>query len=401
MTLRTPLACLLAGALAFAACDTPNRTDNLAPVQHDEDQYPGNDNVLEDNRLRTEEPPVVGSVNSYAGSDEEESYSNLFRRSPEDADFAVVTETDLDMPHTSVSDGEPIATADPSGDYDVEDRVRENLEYGSNRASELDDDGDDPDAREVRGGNQDAIGARGYANHELREYYDTDEENYGYDDDDGDATGNSWIRVLDPAEKNYNEQVVKVGGVSTDSDYRTRYEELKDVMYAVPENQQARLYAPNNYSFDFVTSWSGVVKSAQSDDADADYGNEVAYDRPPLMGTGCEQSDDPISCSTAELDGQLKDFLNDPRVLASMRRSGIEGVDFEVNEKGEIVAGSVRAKAAGKRCVGDDCERFNRSLERALRKQSWQPAQRRGRNTVSRVKLPLRYQQTEEQVDLG
>lgn len=385
----------IATLLTLSACQSPNRTDNLAPVQHDEDQHPGNDNVLEDNRLRTEEPEVVGSVNSYASADAEESYNNMFRRSAEDADFNVVTDEDLDMPHSSATLPDATATPDPDGDYVVRDRVREQLEYGSNRASEV---GVEAKTR-LTGSDQSAIGAVGTDNSELAEYYDTDEEDYGYQGSDG-ATGNSWIRVLSPEEKNYNEQVVRVGGTRSQDDYRARYEELKHVLYSIPENQQAQVYAPNNYSYDFVTTWSGLTASAKTSQ-EARSSTEVAYDRPPLMGTGCEQSDDPISCSTAKLDGGLKQFLNNPRVLASMRRAGIDGVDFQLDNEGNIVPGSVSATTAGTNCMDEDCARFNRSIERALIKQEWTPAMRRGQATVSRVRLPLRYRQTEEQLDLG
>ena len=422
-----PLCLSLAIALGLAVatgCENANRTDNLAPVQHDQDQYPGNDNeVLGPPPDGLEE---VGTIQSYDKledpDDTERDYNNIFKRDADDADFATyTTEDDLDMPHDADGDAVGLGREYATGTYKPEDKAREYLEYGSNRSTEpvngKFNKGEGPRSERPAGGNQDAIGATGYANEELGEYYDTDEEDYGHNDDTDGGEWGSWYRPLTDNERAYSERVVRIGGSDRDAtaDYKQRYLELKERLYNIPENQQGLVYQPNNYSFDIISTWDGDVESVETDGIDRDYGNETAYDRAPMMGTGCEQADDPTTCASRKLDERLAGFLNDPRVLRDMQAAGINGVTFDVTEEGRVARNTVRVKVGGRTCSADAtrrtgfrydngqldrCERFARAFESALRNQSWTPATRRGIARAARVNLPLAYRQTAEIQDL-
>ena len=446
-------AALLVAAATLLACKGEDRTDNLALVNHDEDQFPGNDNEYPEPGP-PEAPPTVGTVNSYARGDDDgglddDTYSNIFRRDAEDVDGATyTTEADADIPQVDPAgknlsrpgtaglaldstpqrrfslDGDGEAGGAPSAStierYDPADPEDETLRreiqdpqdpmpYGNNiaidgptiaeerAAAERDAANPDFDAG-IAGGQQTAIGAVGYANSELDEYYDTDEEDYRADAGSSGESWGSWYRPLDPYERGYDERTIQLGPPEEGLGLDARYEAIQRRIYDVPENQQSVVYAPNDYTYQFLTSWDGIAMSAEGEN-ELGGGNEIAYDRPPLMGSGCEQADDPVTCSTAELDKSLQRFLNDGRVLRSMMRAGIDGINFDVDTAGQVVPSSVRALASGRVCEDDDCRRFNRAMAVALRKQEWTPGTRFGRVTDARVNLKLKYRQTEEQID--
>ena len=437
MRTQTTLYALLALGLLGACNDPTDRGTPAANVTYDERREPGNDDAIEGRPL--DDLEEVGSIQSYAqdiGDGDPVEYDNIFRRGAEDAGFDFLTEDDADLPHVEPA-GRP-ADLPPKGSVDlerahgaehieryapqntladrgvedrdggVEDRAREYLRYGSNRASEPGNTRFGETER-VRGGQQAKIGAVGYDNERLEGYYDTDEEDFwarDYGDDEG--TGNSWVRPLrDDQDEDWPDNIVRIGRTGEAKNYNEKYAELQQRLYDIPENQQALAYQPNTYSYSFLTSWDGRPVSTRSrgnagDEASGDRaGNEVAYDRPPLMGSGCEQADDPITCSSAQLDGSLRRFLNDPRVLRGMLRSGITGVTFDVDEEGAVIPRSVRAELADRSlCYTEDCTIMTRNLARILAAESWTPAQRRGVATVSRIRLPLKARQTEELAEL-
>lgn len=439
----------LVALLGLGACNDANRTDDRGLVQHDEDQFPGNDNEEELGPEPASEAPELGTVNSYGRGDDEgenETYSNIFRRDADDAENSTyTTDDDADFPHVDRPgddlnpdgraglaldsggvdrDRSVSAAEDPSAStieryapQDTEDASQvneigdpqDNAPYGNNiavdgptineeQAAARDDDDGEPDFNEgIGGGQQTAIGAVGTANDELREYYDTDEEDYVANaGSDGESWG-SWYRPLDPYERGFNERTIQLGGALEEGQgLDARYQAIQRRLYDVPENQQSVVYAPNNYTYNFLTSWDGLAVSAEGE---ADDEGEVAYDRPPLMGSGCGQADDPVTCSSTELDASLRRFLNDPRVLRDLMRAGVDGVSFDVDTSGNVKPESVRATASGRTCVDGSCERFNRALGKALRRQEWEPGTRFGRTAEARVNLALKYRQTEEQVD--
>ena len=453
---RLALAAALALAtltLATSGCKDPSRTDDKALVDHDEDRFPGNDDERDEPGL-AETGPEVGTIQSYGRGDDDgeigsDNYDNVFRRDAEDADFdTYTTEDDMDFPHVDRAGGEGdldgdgragLGTGEPAPDrgaipaddpsastierydpVDPEDESvrgeigdpQDNAPYGNNaavdgptineeQAAAHDDADGEPDFDEgIAGGQQTAIGAVGTANDELREYYDTDEEDYlARAGSEGESWG-SWYRPLDPYERGYDERTVQIGNPDTEGmGLDARYEALRRRLYDVPENQQAVVYAPNAYTYHFLTGWDGIAVSGEGA-SDVDYGNETAYDRAPLMGTGCEQADDPVTCSSGELDRSLQRFLNDPRVLRGMMRAGIDGVRFDVDTAGRVEPRSVRALVNGRACdATDDCARFNRAMATALQREEWSPAMRFGRASGARVDLALKYRQTEEQVD--
>jgi len=397
---------MISATLIISACGDPDRTDNLTPGSVDQEQYPGNDNEVDPNSLEDNE--AVGSVQSYENVSEDEAsdgeYDNIFRRDASDADNATVTDEDLDMPHTVEGEGPvPSAAGGGDGESNVADRGREDSAYGSGTSS-----GGtvDPDVPAGGGGamanapNQDEIGAQGGRNYVLEEYYAGSEESYTRSTSD--AAGNSYIRPLDPAEQNYNEQVVRVGGEPETDAYMARYEQLKNVLYADPNSQGKLVYSPNNYTVEYVQDLAAMTAAPDPDgDGEVMVTMDASEDKAPLYGNSCLQADDPISCSSNALDADLRGFLNDPRVLQSMRRSGIDGVVFDVDEDGTVLANSVQARTGGKACSSAECMRFSRTFARTLASSEWQPGMRLGAPTVSRIRLPLRYRQTEEMQDLG
>ncbi len=377
--------------LTSTACNSPSRTDNLGKVNHDDDQMPGNEGGLEYEDGEGADATAVGAIDSYGNLPDAEErsleYSNVFRRDASDADYAIVTDADLDMPHVAPDERVPTgALGGQVATYDVDDRGRESVKYGSARSSQLPGEVDlDDDLRgaNARAGNQAAIGAEGSANAYLDDYFDSDEEDYRGDG----RTGNSWYRPLDPNERDYaKSNIVRIGGATETEDYQARYNELKSVLYSVENNQQAVAYAPNNYTYSYLTTWGNLY------DTDS-YGSRAVAtpNRAPVLGTGCDQDEDPIGCSTANLDRELRGFLNDPRVLRDLQASQISGVSFDVDAQGNIAPNSVRAEVDGQLCYTAACRRVSRTLEGLLTAQTWTPAQRSGRAAISRVVLPLRY----------
>ena len=412
-----------ATAILALACNGVNDQGNpAANIVYDNDRYPGNDNEPLGQHLDSLQE--VGSIQSYnrlPEDGENDAYDNIFRRDVEDADFSTyTTEDDLDMPH-KVPQGSPAdldpdyvdntETGRPSAStierydpqrtveqYDGVIDVKEDRPLGTTRASMPD--GAKDDEEDVRGGQQTAIGATGTDNYRLEEYYDTDEENYGYNDDSDGGEWGSWYRPLSDNEKAYNEDVIRLGDGDRSPDYTQRYNQLKEKMYSIPENQQSVLYAPANYTYSFLTDWNGLAMSTKVQRG-SEYGNETAFDRPPLMGTGCEQADDPVTCSTTNLDKELKQFLNDPRIVRDMMRLGVKGINFDVDQKGRIRPNTIEVvKADGVVCEDNDCTMFNTAIRQVFRELEWTPGQRLGVPTVSRLELPLVYEQAEEIQDL-
>ena len=453
MTTRfQPAALALMGALSFTlllgttACKDESRTDDKALVNRDDDEFPGNDNELDEPGL-AEEGPQSGTIQSYGrGEDEpgsEEVYDNIFRRDADDAgNSSYTTDDDYDSPHVQRPGDDPEANpraglgvsadddasagaapsastierydpADPEPEetYMDEGDDQEAKPYGNNMAVDgptineeqaaARERGDTDFDEGIGGGQQTAIGAEGYANGELREYYETDEEDYIASAGSQGESWGSWYRPLDPYERGYNERTIQLGEPEGKADMSldARYDALQRRLYDVPENQQSVVYAPNDYTFQFIGDWEGLAMSARGESETEAGDSEVAYDRPPLMGTGCEQADSPVTCSSTALDKSLQRFLNDGRVLRSMMAAGINGVSFEVDTAGQVKPASVRAIAQGRVCEDDDCRRFNRAMATALRKEEWTPGTRFGRVTDARVNLDLKYRQTEEQVD--
>ncbi len=383
-------ASLLCSALLLTACQDSDRADD-ALAREPEMNAPGSsDSSVYAENLVDETVNSAGDIESYENEEADGEYSNVFRRSEEDRDFDSPIEDptpdDENFPYEKNEQPRAAINPDPSGSYEVEDRAGNSTEYGSAATpGTSDSSGTAVPLREKRGGNQANIGA------------------VGYDEEGGtggsDAGQGSFFRPLEAGEDGYSEDVIQLGArTSMEDDIDSRYTDLTKRMYAVEKNQNVLAFQPNLYDYSVYTTWSATGLAVDSSSGEVRTVEELQAQQPPTYGSGCDKDEDPIGCSTENLDADLKGLFNNPRVVAAMEAEKVSGIRFRIDETGKILPGSVEVTETvqGGTCNSGPCRQLAGSVQRSLAKTTWQPATRGGSGISSIVTLPLNYTPPED-----